>query len=936
MNSRLSQFGRRGVGEGARRGRDGQDRTKAKRQAGIRADGMLRSRTGVPSGCGVGTAQIAGRENARIRRRARHSSLFLLAVAFALACTSLTAASADYIRRPAPLSTPWTSQVSSTNPLPEYPRPQLRRSDWESLNGRWQYEQARAGELPPFGRQLAETILVPFPVESALSGVQRTDIAGWYRRDFQVPPAWGSRHVMLNFGAVSWVARVYVNGRLVGTHQGDYDGFSIDITRALRPHGVNELLVGYLDPVGGAGEPVGKQAPGPPLGIFHTPSSGIWQTVWLEPVAAAHLTGVQLVPDLKQQRLVVSADVSSAAGAARVAVSVLANGRVLASAQARVGRPLAVSIPRARLWWPWRPYLYGLRVQLLTRHGEADRVTSYFGMRSVTLGRLNGVTRVLLNGRFVFQSGALDQGLWPDGLYTAPTDAALRSDILSAKRLGFNMLREHVKVQPDRWYLWADQLGLLVWQDMPNMPVTSPRAPSRAAQLEFRRELSRIIVQLRSHPSIVTWVPFNEGWQQFDLSGITRTIKQLDPSALVDSQSGSANCCAALESASSDIRDAHLYPGPFATPTDRRASVIGEYGGVLPFPPIGHRWPGVLYSVGTPAAQWRLPYITGVLARQYAMLAQEIRTPGVSAAVFTELADYEQELGIISYDRRVFTIDPNLFRSWNNALTAAAQQAVAGGPQLGAIPPGSTGLWHFDEGHGTSAADASGHHAPLTLGGGAGWTRGIHGTALSIPLAGAMAQTTRPVLDTRRSFTVSAWLNTGRSGQSGSAVSQPGTDGSSFSLGISTAVRSSQSRPGEIASGVMPAAQRTWWTFLVPGSPSCSALQCGVQANMHYDDGRFPPRVGTWHNVTGVYDARSYTVSVFVDGVPQDVEHVDSMPAATGPLTLGTGTLVYAPTDTFVGSVDELRTYERALSPAEVSQLYVAERGRPGSLRSAH
>jgi hypothetical protein len=832
------------------------------------------------------------------------------------------------VPQPVPLSTPWTSQVSTTNPLPEYPRPQLRRSAWESLNGRWQYAQAQVGEPPPFGRQLPETILVPFPVESALSGIARTDTAGWYRRDFRVPAGWGSRHVLLNFGAVSWLARVYVNGRLMGAHRGDYDGFSFDITPALHPRGINELLVGYADPLGTAGEPVGKQAAGTPSGIFHTPSSGIWQTVWLEPVARAHVTGLQLVPDLNLRRVVVSTDVSSTAGALRVEASVLEGNRIVATAQAPVGGPLALSLPRARLWWPWRPYLYGLRVRLLTRGREADRVTSYFGMRSVTLGRVNGVTRVLLNGRFVFQSGALDQGLWPDGLYTAPTDAALRSDIVSAKRLGFNMLREHVKVQPDRWYLWADQLGLLVWQDMPNMPVTGPRPPSAAARIEFRRELSRIVVQRRSHPSIVTWVPFNEGWQQFDLDGITRTIKQLDPMALVDTQSGSANCCAALESTASDIRDAHLYPGPFAVPADRRAAAIGEFGGVLPFPPLGHRWPGALYSVGTPAAQWPLSFVTGVLDSQYAMLAQELQTPGVSAAVFTELADYEQELGIISYDRRVFTIDPSLFRRWNDALTVASQKTAGVTPQRGVIPHGTSGLWHFDEGRGATAADSGAHHALLGLSGGAGWTRGIHGTALSIPVPGAMALSAAPVLDTTHSFTVSAWLSTRRRGQSGSAVSQPGTDGSSFSLGISTSSRSSQSRPGEIASGILPAAQRTWWTFLVPANPACSPLQCAVQANMHYDDGRFPPRVGTWHYVTGVYNARSYTVSVFVDGVPEDVEHVDAMPPSTGPLTVGSGAQVYAPTDTFVGAIDELRTYGRALSPAEVWQLYAAELAR--------
>jgi hypothetical protein len=850
-------------------------------------------------------------------------------VAWALACVLAAPATAGYVRQPSPLTTPWTSQVSTTNPLPEYPRPQLRRSEWQSLNGRWQYERAQAREPSPFGHTLPETILVPFPVESPLSGIERVDTAGWYRRTFRVPPGWSSRHVLLNFGAVSWATRVYVNRRLVGSHRGSYDGFSIDITRALHPNSINELVVGYTDPIGAAGEPVGKQVAGTPSGIYHTASSGIWQTVWLEPVARAHVTGLTALPDLPRHRVIVSA-AETGSEVSRVEASVLAGNRVLVTSVGRPGRPLTLKIPRARLWWPWQPYLYGLRVRLLTGAGEADRVTSYFGMRSITLGRVNGVTRLLLNGRFVFQSGALDQGLWPDGLYTAPTDAALRSDIVDAKRLGFNMLREHAKVQPDRWYLWADQLGILVWQDMPNMPVSSTRPPSAAARREFRGELSRIVAQRRSHPSIVTWVPFNEGWQQFDLAGITRTIKRLDPVALVDTQSGSANCCAALESPSSDIRDTHLYVGPFAAPGDRRASAIGEYGGVLPFPPVGHRWPGVLESVGSPAAAWPSAWIVGVLSRQFAMLAQEMRAPGVSAAVFTQLADYEQELGIISYDRRVYTVDPALFRRWNAGLTAGSQRGAGVGPQAAAVPAGTTGLWQFDEGSGVTAADSSGRRAPLVLSGGARWTRGIHGSAISISTPGAMARTAGPVIDSGHSFSVSAWLSSRRSGQSGSAVSEPGAGGSNFSLGIETTSRSPQSRPGEVSSGVLPAALRTWWTFAVPASPTCSILQCGVQANMHYDDGRLPPRVGSWHNVTGVYDAVSHTVSVFVDGVPEDVEHAGPLPLATGPLAVGSGARVYAPADTFIGAVDELRTYQRALSPSEVWQLYAAERARPG------
>jgi hypothetical protein len=336
----------------------------------------------------------------------------------------------------------------------------------------------------------------------------------------------------------------------------------------------------------------------------------------------------------------------------------------------------------------------------------------------------------------------------------------------------------------------------------------------------------------------------------------------------------------------------------------------------------------VLDSVGSPAAAWPAAWILGVLGRQFAMLAQEMRSPGVSAAVFTELADYEQELGILSYDRRVFTIDPALFRRWNAALTGGSRTAAGVRPQAPAVPAGTTGLWQFDEGRGVIAADSSGRAAPLVLTGGVRWTRGVRGSALSISAPGQMAQTARPVIDSGRSFSVSAWVSPGRSGQSGSAVSEGGAHGSSFSLGIQTTLRGPRLRPGEISSGVRAAAQRTWWTFAAPSGSPCSVFPCGVQANMHYDDGRLPPRVGSWHNVTGVYDAGSLTISVFVDGVPEDVEHVNGLTPATGPLTVGAGVGVYAPADMFIGTIDELRTYQRALNPAEIWQLYAAERVR--------
>jgi hypothetical protein len=868
------------------------------------------------------------------------SKAIALATAIALVLIGGTNARATvaYAPKHSPLFTQWTGSVSTVAPLPDYPRPQLQRADWLNLNGRWQYERAMPGQAPPFGQPLSETILVPFPVQSPLSGIERGDTAGWYRRTFQIPRSWVDRRVLLNFGAISWAARVFVNGRLAGAHRGDYDGFSLDITPLLHRGGVNELVVGFLNPIGGADEPVGKQVPGAPYADFHTASSGIWQTVWLEPVAREHVTGLDLVPDLRHSRLIVSAG-ASGARRLRVIAQALAGPRVVATATGFLGRPLALGIAHPRLWWPSDPYLYGLRVRLLDGHRTVDRIRSYFGMRSISLGRvteavrgrgggaarkrLAGPTRILLNGRFVFQTGALDQGYWPDGLYTAPTDAALRFDIDAARRLGYDMLRKHVKVEPDRWYYWADKLGILVWQDMPNPPVAMLQPLTRSGRIEFRRELSAIVRQRRSHPSIVTWVPFNEGWGQFDLAVVRRQIRRLDPTRLVDTQSGSANCCDATESPASDIRDAHLYTGPFAVRPDRRASAIGEYGAVLPFAPASHRWPGVATSVGSPALAWPVSWINGVLRAQYAQLAQEVRVQGLSAAVFTEFTAQEQELGILSYDRRVYTLDPTMLRHLNESLIARSQQSSQ---QPARIPSGTTGLWRFDEARGTRAADTSGHRHQLTLQGGAGWTRGIHGSALSITGAGQEAVARGPVLDTRHSFTVSAWLNSRLPYQTGTAISQVGTAGSSFSLGIETTGPGLQSRPGQVASGARPPPHRAWWTFVVPSRASCPSSQCAVKANMRYDDGRSSPRAGRWHQVTGVYDAGTQTISLYVDGIPEDVEHASGVPPARGPLTVGAGALDYPGSDVFIGAIDELRLYGRALSPKEVWGLHEAER----------
>ncbi|HTX31909.1 MAG TPA: LamG-like jellyroll fold domain-containing protein [Solirubrobacteraceae bacterium] len=855
----------------------------------------------------------------------RAGALVLGCLAFAAALAPAACATAPYARQFPPLLTPWTQSVSAVDPLPEYPRPQLERSSWLNLNGQWQYGQGQPGEAPPFGQNLPQTILVPYPVESPLSGIGREDEWGWYRRTFEIPSSWSGQHVLLNFGAVAWQASVYVNGQLAGTHTGDYDAFSLDITKFLRPGAPNELVVGFYDPIGGAGEPVGKQVAGTPQGIYHTASSGIWQTVWLEPVADDYVTALDPVPDLRDDSVSVSASTATS-DPAQLVVQALAGSQVVASATGPASSPVSLSIPHPHLWTPSDPYLYGLRVGLVVGGSTVDQVQSYFGMRSITLGRVGGATRILLNGKFLFQTGALDQGYWPDGLYTPPTDAAMQFDILAAKRLGYNMLREHQKVQPDRWYYWADRLGILVWQDMPAMHIPSGSTPTPAEQAGFQSELQAIVLQHRADPSIVGWVPFNEGWDQFDPAGVTGEIKSLDPQALVDTDSGSANCCHAAEPGNRDVNDTHLYSGPFAVPAGRQASIVGEYGGVLPYPPRGHRWPGTLTSLGSPVLAWGVSPVTLFLRAQYQELAQEMRVRGLSGAVFTELAGYEDELGILTYDRRVYTMPVGVIHSLNASLIAASERMSALRAQRAAVPSGTAGLWRFSEGRGGSAHDSSGANHTLSLHGGASWTRSPWGSALAITRRGQAAVATAPLINTRRSFTVSAWLKTARAGESGTAVSEPGPDGSAFSLGIDTGPQGHQSLNGLPPGSKVP--NGTWWTFVVPGGSRCTAARCGVRANMRYDDGRFDPRPGTWHQVTGVYNRATQTIALYVDGIPEDVEHVFGVPRARGPLTVGEGSRDYTPSDSFLGAIARVRIYTRALSPGQVWQLYAAERRR--------
>ncbi|MBC9713776.1 glycoside hydrolase family 2 [Streptomyces sp. TRM66268-LWL] len=555
------------------------------------------------------------------------------------------------------LTTKWGEEVRPSNAWREYPRPQLKRADWQNLNGTWEFAGATAGEQPPFGKRLAERILVPYPVESKLSGVERHEDRMWYRRTFTVPQDWstGGRRIKLNFDAVDWQSVVYVNGKKVTEHKGGYDRFAADITDALEPGRTQELIVGVYDPTDAAGAenpPLGKQRLDP-SGIWYTSSSGIWQTVWLEPVAADHAQGLKLIPDVAGERLAV--DIQGVRDGVPVTAVAYDGKREVGRAGGTSGSTLRVPVPDPHLWSPDDPHLYDLKVTV-----GRDRVAGYFGMRSIEVASVGGTPRMLLNGKPVFSMATLDQGFWPDGLHTAPSDEALAYDLKKHKDLGFNSVRKHIKVEPDRWFHHADKMGLLVWQDMPSM--TAGRTPDAASRAQYEHEMKKMIDQHVSSPSVIMWVTFNEGWGQYDQARIADQAKAWDPSRLVNNMSG-LNCCGAVDGGNGDIADAHGYPSPLLpAPDGKRALVSGEYGGLgLAVP--GHAWPVRHTYVGVDRAKYTDEYL-GLLDKVRALACQ-----GGNGAVYTQITDVEGELnGLLTYDRRVLKGDEQRIKAAHESL----------------------------------------------------------------------------------------------------------------------------------------------------------------------------------------------------------------------------------------------------------------------------
>lgn len=589
------------------------------------------------------------------------------------------------------LTTPWTAAaLQAPTPLPEYPRPQLTRTEWLNLNGRWAYQggsTAPDAQNPPTAAPAfpanAEQILVPYPAESYLSGIQRHNERHlWYKRSFQVPPAWGGRRVQLHFGAVDRLATVYVNGRRVGQHSGGFDAFSFDITPFLRP-GNNDLVVGAFDPTDGA-DMIGKQSL-TPGGIFYTPSSGIWQTVWLEPTPAARITRLDLVPDVVGGRLRVTVHGAGLATGQTVEAVATHGGDVVGRATGSAGTEFSIPIPGARLWSPDDPFLYDLTVRLKSGPRVVDQVGSYFGMRSIEVGTVGGVPRPLLNGRFVFQFGPLDQGFWPDGLYTAPTDEALMSDLQAAKDLGFNMVRKHIKVEPQRWFYWADKLGLLVWQDMPH---AWDAESGTAARARFEAASREIVDEHRSSPAVVAWVIFNESWGDYEMPRLAGLFRSWDATRLINTHSGIN--FAPGDSGAGDLIDVHDYPGPSAPAFQPgRPAVLGEYGG------NGLRVEGHLWNPATTCCYITYPdeaSLTRAYIDQVNGLRELAVSSGLSAAVYTEITDVEEELnGFLTYDRHVRKMDFATVRAANRALVEGVPFVRQGASySLRTVTPGVT------------------------------------------------------------------------------------------------------------------------------------------------------------------------------------------------------------------------------------------------------
>lgn len=800
-----------------------------------------------------------------------------------------SAQSDDWTPGVPPLSTPWTDLVGPDNALPDYPRPQLTRESWQNLNGVWEFAAAPDLTTPPVGQTLDESVLVPYPIESALSGIMRTEERMWYRRTFEVPPDWKGQRTVLHFGAVDYDAKVLVNGKEVATHRGGYDKFSVDVTDALTKKGPQELIVGVEDLTDKTWQPVGKQRQIPDRGIFYTGSSGIWQTVWLEPVAPKHITRLDTTPNLAEETLSLTAVTEG--GDATVEAIAYDGATEVGKITGPANSPLALPVPGAKLWSPDSPFLYNLKVRVLDgkKKKVADEVTSYFGMREIGMAPgADGKLRMTLNGEILFQMSTLDQGFWPDGIHTAPTDEALRFDLEQHKELGFNTVRKHIKVEPDRWFYHADQLGLLVWQDMPAMK-TSEELPDPDAQVQYEKELHTMVDQHKSWTSVIGWVPFNEGWGEWDKEATGRIaddVKAQDPSRLVNAHSG-VNCCASKgDSGKGDVLDHHAYVGPATpAPDGKRVSMDGEHGG-FGLEVEGHMWFGEGHA-------YEMTPDSATLTRRYVENQTDVlksaQSCGISGAIYTQITDVEHEVnGFFTYDRQVKKMDFAQVKAINDQIILEADGSGDGTPPPGPGTPGPDGIHYypFSEGTGTTTADEVGD-ADATLVDGPTWTEGKNGPGLQFNGTNSYVDTGTSQVATTGNYSVAAWVKLDKLGTYATAVSQDNATDSGFYLQYSG------------------------------GDNKFAFSFVGVRALAPTT-----PEVGKWYHLTGVRDATTGTMKLYVDGQLAATQSACVTTASTGNTLIGRAKFGGNLVDYWPGAIDQVHVYDRSLPDAEVTELY--------------
>lgn len=592
---------------------------------------------------------------------------------FAAICGLSSLTALGYSRAGDRIATSWGEAVTPDNVWQQYPRPIMERGEWENLNGLWDYAIVDVSVTSP--DKYDGEILVPFPVESSLSGVGKEvgeNKALWYKRTFSVPSEWEGKDILLNFGAVDWQCDVWVNEMKVGSHEGGYTPFSLNITPVLNSGGTNTLTVRVYDPTDCSYQPHGKQV-SKPSGIWYTPVTGIWQTVWLEPVSPLHISSLRILPDIDANTLTIDLTPSYITPDQTVEIKVFDNGQLVASGRGEDGETVTVSMPEeVKLWSPDAPNLYDMEVSLYYDGALSDKVNSYAAMRKFSTKRDDkGKMRIQLNNKDLFQYGPLDQGWWPDGLYTPPSYEAMIYDIDKTKDLGFNMIRKHIKVEPATWYTYCDRAGIIVWQDMPsgdkgpewqNHRYFDGTEMERSLESEatYRKEWKEIIDCLYNYPSICTWIPFNEAWGQFKTCEIAEWTKSYDSSRLVNPASGGNfyKC--------GDILDLHNYPGPaMYLYDDDRVNVLGEFGGIG-YVVDNHIW--------NPDRNWGYIQFKNSkdVTDEYVKYVNEVRDlvdDGFSAAVYTQTTDVEVEVnGLMTYDRKVVKMDEERVRKANTEL----------------------------------------------------------------------------------------------------------------------------------------------------------------------------------------------------------------------------------------------------------------------------